>query len=229
MPPPSSSHQACIKSFLLNLSSSFQPNGENSWLHHPQPYYLPKVNCAIYQTNHRSKIYHIHSPKEQAGPVHERGGQFQWPILEFCLPQREVPSCMSFRHHKTWVYFCLVPLTLEVATWTTRTASDWSRIFNLFFQTQQLKNWALPPSDLHRKSKWNWTCKAMGATGWFFWRPLSSVHGLPVSFPVKLFSHLNPVWLRQEPRLSSKDEQVMLIWSVQGPLSSWPQCLYLDG
>lgn len=32
--------------------------------------------------------------------------------------------------------------------------------------------YALPRNGLHRKSKWSWTCKAMGVTCWFFWKSL---------------------------------------------------------
>lgn len=114
----------------------FQPTGENSWLCQTRPCYhitYLKVNCAIYQSNHGSKIHHIHSPKGHAGHVHERDGQSRWTILEFCLPQGRAPNCLSSRSHKTLIYFCLILLSLEVPIWTTWTASDWSWVFNLFF------------------------------------------------------------------------------------------------
>ena len=149
MSPPSSSQQMCIKSFLLNLSSSFPTNwrklvimSDPAILYHIT--YL-KVNCAIYQSNHGSKIHHIHSPKGHTGHVHERDGQSQWTILEFCLPQGEAPNCLSSRSHRTLIYFCLILLSLEVPIWTTWMASDWSWLFNLFFQTQWLKNSSCPP------------------------------------------------------------------------------------
>lgn len=59
---------------------------------------------------------------------------------------------------------------------------------------------ALPPSGLHRKSKWR-LCKALGATCFsLLIKPLSfSVNGPLASFLLQLFSHFNPLWLRQQP------------------------------
>lgn len=82
---------------------------------------------------------------------------------------------------------------------------------------------ALPTNGLHRKSEWSQ--KPTGLSG----NTLLSVMA-PAFLSGLAVPQFNPVWLRQGPHLSSKDGQVMLIWSIQIPfpsldLSAW----YLDG
>ena len=84
-------------------------------------------------------------------------------------------------------------------------------------------------NGLHRKSKWSRTCQAMGKPAGLSGNALPSVVA-----PAFLYSpavpHFNPEWLGQGPHLSSKDGQVMLIWSIQIPLPSLDlSAWYLDG
>lgn len=67
-----------------------------------------------------------------------------------------------------------------------------------------------------------------GETTWAFWK-----HSPSVVAPAFLYGpavpHFNPVLLGQGPHLSSKDGQVMLIWSIQIPPSLTSSAWYLDG
>lgn len=131
---------------------------------------------------------------------------------------------MSFRPHKIWIYFCFIPLSLDIPTGP----FEWPRIdLGSLISVSRLKasklHHALPTNGLHRKSKWSQ--KPTGLSG----NTLLSVMA-PAFLSRPAVPQFNPVWLRQGPHLSSKDGQVTLIWSIQIPfpsldLSAW----YLDG
>lgn len=88
---------------------------------------------------------------------------------------------------------------------------------------------ALPTNGLHRKSKWSRTCQAMGKPAGLSGNTLPSVVA-PAFLYGPAVPHFNPVWLGQGPHLSSKDGQVMLIWSIQIPLPSLDlSAWYLEG